>query len=180
MVTTGSRNTPEMTMETPIVTFIGRSNSGKTTLLTKVIPCLKERGFRVASIKHSHHNVDIDKKGKDSWKHRDAGSETVILLSGKTMSCIREYEEEPAVEEVLRDYMHDADIVLAEGFKGSHLPKIWVFRSENSSSMIKKDDSLIAVVSDHETDIGVPWFDINDVASVTDFIEKTFLGKAID
>ncbi len=176
MVTTGLRNILEMTM--PIVTFIGRSNSGKTTLLTKVIPRLKERGFRVASIKHSHHNVDIDKKGKDSWKHRDAGSETVILLSGKTMSCIREYEEEPAVEEVLRDYMHDADIVLAEGFKGSHLPKIWVFRSENSSSMIKKDDSLIAVVSDQKADIGVPWFDINDVASVTDFIEKTFLGKA--
>jgi len=164
-------------METPIVTFIGRSNSGKTTLLTRVIPCLKERGFRVASIKHSHHNVDIDKKGKDSWKHRDAGSETVILLSGKTMSCIREYDKEPVVEEVLRDYMHDTDIVLAEGFKDSHLPKIWVFRSENSGSMIRKDDSLIAVVSDRETDIGVPWFDINDVVSVADFIEKTFLGR---
>ena len=163
----------------PIVTFIGRSNSGKTTLLTKVIPCLKERGFRVASIKHSHHNVDIDKKGKDSWKHRDAGSETVNLLSGKTMSCVREYEEEPAVEDVLKGYMHDVDIVLAEGFKGSYLPKIWVFREENSTPAIKKkDDSLIAVVSDRKADIGVPWFEINDIVSLTDFIEKTFLGKA--
>jgi molybdopterin-guanine dinucleotide biosynthesis protein MobB len=163
--------------KTPILTFIGKSNSGKTTLLTGIIPELKKRGYSVATIKHSHHNVDLDIKGKDSWKHREAGSETVILLSGKKMSCIREFTEEPPLELIRESYIHGADIILAEGFKGSHLPKIWVFRSDTPSSVINKDDSLTAVVSDREVDLGVPWFDINDIAGLADFVENLFLAK---
>ncbi len=159
----------------PIVTFIGKSNSGKTTLLVKIIPELKKRGYRVATIKHSHHNVDIDRKGKDSWRHREAGSDMVFLLSGNLMSCIREFPEEPPVELVRDRYIHDVDIIMAEGFKGSGLPKIWVFREGNSPTMINKDSSLVAVVSDRKVNLGVPWFDLNDIGGVTRFIEETFL-----
>ena len=84
-----------MAGKVPIVTFIGKSNSGKTTLLVKVIPELKKRGYRIASIKHTHHNVTIDKEGKDSWRHREAGSEIVGLLSGNTLSMVREFPDEP-------------------------------------------------------------------------------------
>lgn len=163
--------------KSPIVTFIGKSNSGKTTLLVKIIPELKKRGHRVATIKHSHHNVDVDKKGKDSWKHREAGADTVVLLSGSKMSIVKEFPVEPDVEAVRDDYIYGADIILAEGFKGSNLPKVWVFRSENSGLMINKDDSLVAVISDHKVDLGVPWFDINDISSVTSFLEERFLKR---
>ena len=159
----------------PIVTFIGKSNSGKTTLLVKIIPELKKRGYRIASIKHSHHNVTIDKEGKDSWRHKEAGSEAVILMSGKTVSMVREYDEEPDVEFIRDRFIDGVDIILAEGFKWTNVPKIWVFRRENCSSIIKKDESLIAVVSDEETDLGVPWIDINDIGRVADFVEEKFL-----
>ena len=162
----------------PIVTFIGKSNSGKTTLLVKVIPELKKRGYRIASIKHTHHNVTIDKEGKDSWRHREAGSEIVGLLSGNILSMVREFPEEPDIEFIRDRYMDSVDIVLAEGFKWTSLPKIWVFRSENCDSVIKKDDSLVAVVSDEKTDIGVPWLNIDDIKAVADFVEDRFLKKS--
>lgn len=163
--------------EIPVVTFIGKSNSGKTTLLVKVIPELKRRGYKVATIKHSHHNVDIDKEGKDSWKHRSAGAEISVLLSGNKVSLVREYPAEPSVELISERFIDDVDIILAEGFKGSDLPKIWVFRMENTSSLAKKDECLVAVVSDKEVKVGVPWFDINDVKHLADFIETTFLAN---
>ncbi|MDH3975688.1 MAG: molybdopterin-guanine dinucleotide biosynthesis protein B [Deltaproteobacteria bacterium] len=166
-----------MAEKIPIVTFIGKSNSGKTTLLVKIIPELKKRGYRIATIKHSHHNVNIDKKGKDSWKHKEAGSETVILMSGKTVSMVREYEEEPQVEFIRDRFIDSVDIVLAEGFKWTDVPKIWVFRKENSSTIIRKDESLIAVVSDDETDLGVPWIHIDDISKVADFVEEKFLKR---
>lgn len=166
-----------MSQNTPFLTFIGKSNSGKTTLLVKLIPELKNKGYRVATIKHSHHNVVIDKEGKDSWKHRAAGSETVVLISGKQVSCVRDFQEEPTLEFVRDNYIHDVDIILAEGFKGSKMPKIWVFRGD-SSSVINKDDNLIAVASDRKVSINTPWFDINDVKKLADFIEKTFLNAS--
>ena len=159
----------------PIVTFIGKSNSGKTTLLVKLIPELKKRGYRVASIKHSHHNVTIDKEGKDSWRHRDAGAEMVALVSGNTVSFVRDYPEEPSVEAIRKTYMNGADIILAEGFKWTDLPKIWVFRNGNAESIIKKDDSLIAVVSDEEVDLNLPWVHIDDVSAVADLVVAKFL-----
>ena len=161
----------------PIVTFIGKSNSGKTTLLVKLIPELKKRGYRVASIKHSHHNVTIDKEGKDSWRHRDAGAEMVALVSGNTVSFVRDYSEEPDVELIRNTYMDGVDIILAEGFKWTALPKIWVFREGNSQSIIKKDNSLIAVVSDEEAETDLPWINIDDIQGVADLIETTFLKE---
>ncbi len=159
----------------PIVTFIGKSNSGKTTLLVKVIPELKKRGYRIASIKHTHHNVTIDKEGKDSYRHREAGSEIVGLVSGNTLSMVREFPDEPDLEFIRDRYIDNVDILFAEGFKWTDIPKIWVFRKENCDSVIKKDESLIAVVSDEEVDIGVPWLNIDDISGVTDFVEKRFL-----
>ena len=162
----------------PLVTFIGKSNSGKTTLLVKLIPELKRRGYRIGSIKHTHHSVTIDQEGKDSWRHRRAGAEMVALLSGNTLSFVRDYPDEPDVEFIRDRFMDGVDIVLAEGFKWTGIPKVWVFRSENADSIIRKDESLAAVVSDRDVDLGVPWFDIDDVPAVADFIEKRFLKPA--
>ena len=166
-----------MSGKPPIVTFIGKSNSGKTTLLVRLIPELKRRGYRVASIKHSHHNVTMDKEGKDSWRHREAGAEMAALVSGNTVSFIRDYPEEPDVELIRNRYMDGADIVLAEGFKWTALPKIWVFREGNSQPIIKKDDSLIAVVSDEEAKTNLPWINIDDISGVADLIERIILKK---
>ena len=164
-----------MSAAPPVITFIGKSNSGKTTLLVKLIPELKRRGYRVASIKHSHHNVTMDQEGKDSWRHRDAGAEMVALVSGNTVSFVRDYPHEPDVELIRNTYMEGVDIVLAEGFKWTGLPKIWVFREGNSQPVVKKDDSLIAVVSDEEALTDLPWISIDDVSGVADLLEKRFL-----
>ncbi len=163
-----------MSRNTPLLTFIGKSNSGKTTLLVKLIPELKSKGYRVATIKHSHHNVVIDKEGKDSWRHRAAGAETVALISGNQLSCVKSFPEEPTLGFVRDNYIKDVDIILAEGFKGAEMPKIWVFRGDNSS-IINKGDNLVAVASDRKVHINAPWFDINDISGLAGFIEKTFL-----
>jgi len=102
----------------------------------------------------------------------------VALLSGNTLSFVRDYPDEPDVEFIPDRFMDGVDIVLAEGFKWTGIPKVWVFRSENADSIIRKDESLAAVVSDRDVDLGVPWFDIDDVPAVADFIEKRFLKPA--
>lgn len=161
----------------PLVTFIGKSNSGKTTLLVRLIPELKKRGYKIATIKHTHHDVVIDKEGKDSWRHRQAGADMTVLLSGKQMSYVRNLPEEPPLEIIRDRYVTDVDIVLAEGFKSCDMPKIWVFRSENSSSIVNKKDNLVAVASDEQVDLDVPWFHLDDIMGLADFIEKRYLKK---
>ena len=159
----------------PLVTFIGKSNSGKTTLLVRLIPELKKRGYKVATIKHTHYNVSIDKEGKDSWKHRQAGADMTVLLSGTQMSYVKNLPEEPSLELIRDEYVNDVDILLAEGFKTCDMPKIWVYRAGNSSSIINKKDNLIAIASDEKAELDVPWFHLDNIESLADFIEERFL-----
>lgn len=163
-------------MAIPIVSIVGKSNAGKTTLLEKLIPELVKRGYRVATIKHNMHGFDIDHEGKDSWRHKKAGANTTIVSSPHQLALFQDVDHNHSLDEIRDKYIKNADIILTEGYKGTPFPKIEVFRSTlNREPLCKKEDNLLAVAADTKLDAGVPCFDINDTGSIVDLIENKFL-----
>ena len=163
----------------PIVSIVGRSSTGKTTLIEKLIPELKRRGYRVATIKHNIHGFDIDHEGKDSWRHKKAGASLTVVASPHRIAVIEDASKDYELSELRDRYIRDVDIVLSEGFKRNPHPKIEVVRSAmRHSPLSSREDNLIAIVSDKPVDRGVPCLDIDDIQGVADLIEDRFLkGK---
>lgn len=138
----------------PIVSIVGWTNSGKTTFITKLIPVLKSRGYRIATIKHNAHKFEIDKQGKDSWRHRQAGAETVILSSKEKIAVIKEIKEEVAVEELVSRYIdQEIDIVIVEGYKTGSVPKIEVFRPGSYEKPVFVEDEVLTRIINREEDL---------------------------
>jgi molybdopterin-guanine dinucleotide biosynthesis protein MobB len=163
-------------MTIPIVSIVGKSNAGKTTLLEKIIPELIKRRYRVATVKHDVHGFEIDHEGKDSWRHKKAGAHTTVISSPLRIALVEDVDHDQTLEEIRKDYIKRVDIILTEGYKGNPFPKIEVFRSElKRTPLCKKEDNLLAIASDIKLDIGVPCFDINDSQSLVDLIENKFL-----
>lgn len=164
---------------TKTVAFVAKSGSGKTTLLEKVISRLKDRGYRVGVIKHDAHRFDIDRPGKDSYRLTAAGADTMVISSSEKLALVKKHPVSPRVEDLLTAFFTDVDIVLAEGFKSSSLPKIEVHRREHSADLLcrgkEHDPMLLAVASDEPLELDVPRLDINDPDGITDFIERKFL-----
>ena len=124
-----------------VIGFAGWSGAGKTTLIVRLIPELNRRGFSVSTIKHAHHNFDLDQPGKDSYEHRAAGAEEVLVASANRVALMRELRgaPEPSLAELLR-LLKNVDLVLVEGFKRDPLPKIEVFRAANGKPPLYPDD----------------------------------------
>ena len=155
-----------------IVSFVAAtSNSGKTTIIEKVVRILKERGLRVAVIKHASKGFELDRPGKDSWRFREAGADAVVLVGPDRLALVRTIEAGPSMKD-LEALAGNADIVIREGFKHDALNKIEVFRSGVSGQqpLCATDRSFRALVSDRPIDVAVPRFDGNDAAAVADFI----------
>ena len=160
----------------PIVSIVGRSNTGKTTLIEKLIPELIRRGYRVATIKHNIHGFEIDHEGKDSWRHKMAGAQVTVIASPLRVAVVEDVNRDYALAELRDRYIRDVDIVLSEGYKKNPHPKIEVFRSElKHDPLCTKEDNLVAIVSDQPVERGVPCLDINNVQGIVDLIEDTFL-----
>lgn len=165
-------------MKPPIISIIGKKKSGKTTLLEKLIPAVKARGYRVGSVKHDTHGFDIDHEGKDSWRHKAAGAEAVLVSSPWKLSLIKDTDSDRPLGELVSAYMNDMDLVLTEGYTKANMPQVEVFRSvahEKPLNTKGSNDQLLAVMSDTPQDLQVPNFDINDIDSLTDLIEGKFL-----
>ncbi|MDO9515075.1 MAG: molybdopterin-guanine dinucleotide biosynthesis protein B [Syntrophales bacterium] len=161
----------------PVVSVVGKSGSGKTTLIEKVIPELIRAGWRVATIKHSRRGFDIDREGKDSWRHRKAGARMTVMVSPEQIAVVENSERDLGIAELRDRYIHGVDIVLSEGFKGNAYPKIEVFRAALKRDMLcSKDDNLIAVASDVPMEIDVPRLDINDAKAIAQLIIDLFLS----
>ncbi|MDX2500157.1 MAG: molybdopterin-guanine dinucleotide biosynthesis protein B [Deltaproteobacteria bacterium] len=159
---------------TPIICIAGRSQTGKTTLIEKLIPVLKNRGYRIGTIKHSHHIFEMDKTGKDSWRHKDAGAETVIIASPGKIAMVK--SDHGGTLDSLVNYFSDMDLVITEGYKGEVKPKIEVVRSARHQQALLADDAnLIAIVTDVDMSAEVPVFGMEDIDQLSDFIEKNFL-----
>ncbi len=159
-----------------ILGFAGYSGSGKTTLLEKVIPLLKERGLSVSVIKHAHHNFDIDRPGKDSFRHREAGAQEVLVASGHRWALMHELrdEAEPSMEE-LSARLSPCDLVLVEGYKFSAIPKLEVHRTATGHPLLYPDDPyIIAVVTDRKEQLPLTTLDIDAPQQVADHILNYF------
>ncbi len=160
----------------PIVSIVGKSDSGKTTLLVKIITIQKERGYRVATVKHDVHGFEMDREGKDTYRHFHCGADGVLISSPKKMALIKRVESEASLSEFAEQFFSDMDIVLTEGFKSRDKPKIEVYRSAvHEKPLCGPGDNRVAIASDTPVDVDCPRFDINDAEAIADFIEERFL-----
>lgn len=155
--------------------IVGWKNSGKTTLVERLLVELTGRGFTVSTVKHAHHNFDIDHKGRDSYRHRAAGAKEVLLASRNRWALMHESrgEDELRLSEIL-EKLSPTDLVLIEGYKRESHAKIEAHRVETKQNLLSTNDRTItAVASNIEVlDLNVPQFDLNDISSISDFILK--------
>jgi molybdopterin-guanine dinucleotide biosynthesis adapter protein len=160
--------------------IIGWKNSGKTSLMERLVTEITARGFSVSTVKHVHHDVDLDQAGKDSFRHRQAGAAEVVLASAKRFALMREHRgPEPELPEIL-SRMAPVDLILVEGYKRDAHAKIEVFRREAGQDLIQPQDALVrAVATDVALDLPVPRLDLNDTVAIADFIlRETGLASA--
>jgi molybdopterin-guanine dinucleotide biosynthesis protein B len=162
----------------PVLALIGRPNCGKTTLIEKLIPALANRGLRIGTIKHHHGDIQMDTPGKDTWRHKQAGAGAVLLSSPTGIGFIRDTLADTPVEDLASRYFQNFDLVLAEGYKWSALPKIEVFRSTlYDEPMPNPGETLIAMVSDVQKRFDIPWFKPEDLDGLVAFILEKILKR---
>jgi molybdopterin-guanine dinucleotide biosynthesis protein B len=154
----------------PVLAFVGFSNSGKTTVLTRVIAELKKRGFRIGVIKHDVHGFQVDQPGKDTWRHAQAGADAVCISSPARMALIRKVGQELKLDEILRQMPAQLDIVFTEGFKTEAKDRIEVYRRAAGTSPLGARRGLLAVVADCKLYENVVHFGLEDTAAIADFI----------
>jgi molybdopterin-guanine dinucleotide biosynthesis protein MobB len=157
----------------PIISIVGRSKGGKTTLIEGLIPEFMKRGYRVATIKHHGKDFQIDHEGKDSWRHKQAGAQTVVISSPQKVALIEDASRDLSLEELATRFIRGADIIIAEGFKRDKHPKIEVFRKEiHSQPLAPQLKNVIAVVSDCPLALDIPCMDLNNIKGIADVIEE--------
>ncbi|MEW6584579.1 MAG: molybdopterin-guanine dinucleotide biosynthesis protein B [Nitrospirota bacterium] len=162
----------------PIISIVGRSNTGKTTLIGKLVPEFCRRGYRVATIKHAPGGFDIDREGKDSWRHRKAGAYKTILVSATELVLMEVFEREYSVDELVDLYVKDADVVFLEGHKNDPYPRIEMLRKDVDPLPRDGMEHLwIAVVGDKGNDAGVPYFQMEEIHKLADLLEEKYLRR---
>ena len=154
-----------------VIGLAGWSGAGKTTLLEKLIPELVARGLRVSTIKHAHHNFDVDRPGKDSWVHRQAGATEVLVTSANRFALMHELRgaPEPQLDELLAK-LSPVDLVIVEGFKRGPQPKIEIWRGANAKPFLYPEDPAIRAIAADEKPSGlsIPVVDLNDICAIAD------------
>jgi molybdopterin-guanine dinucleotide biosynthesis adapter protein len=158
----------------PVISVVGKSNSGKTTYLEKLIRELKARGYRVAIIKHDVHGFEMDKPGKDTWRHAQAGADVVCISSPEKMAMIKKVERELLLDEVI-GYIDGVDIIITEGYKRESKRKIEIFRQAACDAPLCNKEELLAAASDVILYDGVPHFSLEDTGPMVDFLETKVL-----
>lgn len=160
----------------PIVSVVGKAKVGKTQVLEVLVRKLKEKGYRVAVIKHTGEDFELDIKGKDSWRLTEAGSDAVILSSSHKVALMQTVVKESSLAELARLVGGDYDIVFTEGFKKANAPKIEVHaRGVVESQIVSPPEDLIALVTEQKIDLAVPQFSWDDLDSLAQMVEKLFL-----
>ncbi|HWR08667.1 molybdopterin-guanine dinucleotide biosynthesis protein B [Sporomusa sp.] len=160
----------------PIISVVGRSNSGKTTYLVKLIAELKRRGHKVAVIKHHHNDFEIDLPGKDTWRHAQAGADTVCLVSPYKVAMIKKTDQELSLDQVAGS-IDNVDIIITEGYKQENKPKIEVYRHAAGNEPLGVKPELLAVVSDTLLYSEVPHFQLDDPSAMAALLELRVLNN---
>jgi molybdopterin-guanine dinucleotide biosynthesis protein MobB len=158
----------------PIVSIVGKSKSGKTTLMEALISELKSRGYRIATIKHSVHRLNFDKPDKDSWRHIQAGSDATALVSPDQIVLIKPITQEPDLNEIALLFNKDYDIILTEGFKQSNVPKLEVHR-QAIGPPLNQINNLMAIATDEPLETKIKQFHLHDIKGMADFLENSFI-----
>lgn len=153
----------------PVISLVGKSNCGKTTYLEKLISEMKKRGYKVATVKHDVHGFDIDKPGKDTWRHAQAGADIVCISSPEKMAMIKKVEQELLLNEVI-EYIDGVDIIFTEGYKRESKQKIEVYRQEASENPLCSKEELLAMATDVKVYDNVPSFSLEDASDMADFL----------
>ena len=159
-----------------ILGIAGWSGSGKTTLIEKLIPALRARGLRVSTLKRTHHDVDLDKPGKDSFRHREAGAEEVMVVSGTRFALLR---ETPGGADLasLAARMAPVDLILAEGFKMDDFPKLEVHRQALGKPRLPPETpGIVALVTDADIDPRLPCFGLDDIDAIAEWVARRAFG----
>jgi len=161
----------------PVLSFVGRSNTGKTTVIERLIPMLVEKGIKVAVIKHHPHDFEIDIPGKDTYRYKKAGATTTILASPGKVAVVEETDTEFTLAEVIARYVRDVDLLIVEGFKRERVPKIEVFqrKADGDAPVCGGDENLLAVITDEPVVTSLPVFSRNDIQGVAEFVIDRFI-----
>ena len=159
----------------PAISFVGYANSGKTTVISQLIRELKQRGCRIAVVKHDVHGFAMDVPGKDSWKHAEAGADIVCVSSAGRFALIEKRAVELPLNTIL-ERIKDVDLIIVEGYKRENLPKIEVFRSESGNESLGVLPGLLAVVSDILLYPGVRHFEHDQITALADYLESAYLS----
>jgi molybdopterin-guanine dinucleotide biosynthesis protein B len=157
-----------------VIGLAGWSGAGKTTLLTRLIPLFRKQGLRVSVIKHAHHDFDIDVPGKDSWRHRQAGAEEVLVASGQRWALMHELREapEPRLSELLAK-MSPVDLVVVEGFKSEPYRKIEVHRAANGKALLFPDDpGIVGIAADAPLQTALPVAHLDDIPAIAAMMQR--------
>ena len=161
----------------PLVSIVGKSQSGKTVLMEQLIAEFKRRGYKVAALKHSPGGMEIDRPGKDSWRFTQAGSDAVLVSSTDRLAFIKNLDHELNIEEILQVVGDEFDLVLAEGFRKSKIPKIEVHKKELGDDLCSPEE-LSAIVTEGSLDTDIPQLTWGDTVAIADFIEKNFVLRS--
>jgi molybdopterin-guanine dinucleotide biosynthesis protein B len=165
-------------MNIPLITIIGKSGCGKTTLIEKLVIELKSRGYKLATVKHhSHRGFDIDQPGKDSWRFAQVGSDHVVIASPDKIASYRKIERELSLDEIAAGIL-DVNLILVEGYRQAEKPSLEVVRAANNREIIGTTAQRFAVAADFPLDLGVPQFGLDDVQAIADFIENRFIKRS--
>jgi len=164
----------------PIVAIVGKSGSGKTVIMEKLITEFKSRGYRVGAVKHSHQTIDLDLPGKDTWRYSRAGSDAVAISSPARVSVFNYLDHEPVLEETVRLLGDNYDIILAEGFKDTRAPKIEVCPTGKEEDMACNESELCAVIAKVTKSGRKPIFGREEISRIADFIEHEIIANVPD
>ncbi len=154
-----------------IVAIVGRSKTGKTTLIEKLILALKARGYTIGTVKNTFHSVEFDKPGSDTWRHIKAGSEATVLNSAESIFMVRQKKQDYKLKDILKWFGSGYDLILLEGFKESDTPKILIHRKAKTLP-IRTLSNIQAIATDEKLDIDIPQYSLDDISGLTDLIEK--------
>jgi len=167
-----------------VISFVGRSNTGKTTLLEKVIPLLRSRGLRVGTVKHHAGEFEIDREGKDSYRHKKAGATATMITSPTKVALVEDISRELTLSEVIERYMHEVDLVITEGYKRERMPKVELYvHGRGAPPLATEDPDIIAIATDGPAiaadapvdeliDVHVPVFSRDEPEPIVDLIVK--------
>jgi molybdopterin-guanine dinucleotide biosynthesis protein B len=158
----------------PVVSVVGKSGVGKTTALERIIREIKRRGYKVGTIKHDTHGFEVDKPGKDSWRHAQAGSDSVVISGPRKMALVRQLDGEMPLDDIIA-LMGDLDLVITEGYKRGDKPKIEISRQERGTELLCQPEELIGIMADYVIDMPVPQFPLDDAAGLVDLLEDLYL-----